>query len=304
MSTVVVTGAHGFLGRHVCRAASWAGHEVIGIGHGDWTEDVWRRWGLSAWHELDVTLATLLTHAGSPDVIVHCAGSSSVGFSLENPAQDFDRTAGTTLEVLEFLRSCSSDTALVYPSSGAVYGRAEKFPITEDRPLAPISPYGVHKKIAEDLCRSYGTTFGLRVAIVRIFSAYGTELRKQLLWDASRRALVGDCRFGGTGDETRDWVHAEDVAGLLLVAADHAKPDAAIINGATGREASVRDVLAVLFEELGTDREPEFTGLVRAGDPERVVGDPSRAMSLGWTPKWSWPDGVRDYARWFREAGS
>jgi UDP-glucose 4-epimerase len=304
MSTVVVTGAHGFLGRHVCRAASLQGHEVVGIGHGDWTEDVWRLWGLSAWHELDINLATLVAHAGTPDVLVHCAGSSSVGFSLENPAQDFDRTAGTTMEVLEFLRTCSSITALVYPSSGAVYGRAERLPITEDSSLAPISPYGVHKKIAEDLCRSYGTSFGLRIAIVRVFSAYGTELRKQLLWDASRKAMAGDCSFSGTGNETRDWVNAEDVAGLLLLAGDHAVPGMAIVNGASGLEVSVKDILAVLFEELGVGREPQFSGVVRAGDPERVLGDPSRALSLGWTPKWTWQEGVRQYARWFREMGS
>ena len=301
MGTILVTGANGFLGRHVSRVAAEQGNVVIGLGHGDWTTATWGRSGLARWHELDVTLASLVAHAGKPDVIVHCAGGSSVGFSVENPAQDFERTVATTLEVLEYLRTCSPETALVYPSSAAVYGRASTFPISENGALVPISPYGVHKKIAEDLCRSYSESYGIRVAIVRIFSAYGTELRKQLLWDGCRKVLAGDCRFSGTGRETRDWVNAEDVARLLVLAGDHAIPGAEIVNCASGREVTVERILASLFDALGVDRSPEFTGETRAGDPERVVGDPTRARSWGWAPAKALPDGVREYANWFRE---
>lgn len=300
MNTILVTGANGFLGRHVCRMAALRGDRVIGIGHGDWTEESWNLWGLSVWHELDVTLASLVAHAETPDLVVHCAGGSSVGFSMENPAQDFDRTVGTTVEVLEYLRTCAPKTALVYPSSAAVYGSAATLPILEESPLVPISPYGAHKKIAEDLCRSYSESFGLRVALVRIFSAYGVELRKQLLWDACRKALKGDYRFGGTGRETRDWVNGEDVARLLLMAGDHAVPATVIVNGASGTEVAVESILTVLLDALGSGRKPEFTGILHAGDPERVLGDPSRALAWGWSPERRWEDGVRQYADWFR----
>lgn len=304
MSTIVVTGASGFLGRHVSRAAADKGYEVIGIGHGDWTENDWRRWGLSEWHELDVTIAGLVAHAGTPEILVHCAGSSTVGFSFENPSQDFERTVVTTAQVLEYLRTCAPDTALVYPSSAAVYGNAAALPISEDAVLRPVSPYGVHKKMTEDLCRSYSTTFGLRVAIVRIFSAYGVELRKQLLWDACRKAVSGDCRFDGSGAETRDWVNAEDVARLLLMAGGHAISGGTVVNCASGTEVAVKTVLAVLFEALGVAHRPEFTGAARAGDPERLAGDPTRATAWGWSPERAWSDGVRQYAEWFRRAGS
>jgi UDP-glucose 4-epimerase len=300
VSTVLVTGANGFLGRHVSRAAAAAGHSVIGMGHGDWSEDTWRRWGLSTWHELDITLASLVAHVEKPDLLVHCAGSSSVGFSFENPAQDFERTVGTTLDVLEYVRTCVPDTALVYPSSAAVYGRAGAIPITEESPLNPISPYGVHKKVAEDVCHSYSQNFGVRVAIVRLFSAYGVGLRKQLLWDACQKVAAGDYRFGGTGRETRDWINGEDVAKLLLIAGDYADAGAVIVNGASGVEVAVGDILSVLLDALGADRTPEFTGTIRAGDPERVVGDSSRARGWGWSPQRPWEDGVREYARWFR----
>lgn len=304
MRTVLVTGANGFIGRHVSRLAASRGDRVMGIGHGDWTEEAWRSWGLAAWHELDVTLASLVGHIGVPDLVVHCAGSSSVGFSFENPAQDFDRTVRTTVDVLEYLRTSAPETALVYPSSAAVYGRASELPIGEDSPLAPISPYGFHKVMAEDVCRSYATTFGTRVAIVRLFSAYGRELRKQLLWDACRKALSEDHHFAGTGRETRDWVHATDVARLLLVAGDYADDTAPTVNGATGASVPIASIVGTLFEALGARDAPAFTGSARPGDPERVAGDPSRAMAWGWTPQRGWEEGVRDYAAWFREIGS
>lgn len=299
MRTLVVTGANGFLGRHVSHAASAAGYRVVGIGHGDWTEETWRRWGLSAWHELDVTVASLLAHIASPDVVVHCAGSSSVGFSLENPAQDFDRTVVTTLEVLEYLRTRAPEAALVYPSSAAVYGRATTWPIHEDAPIAPISPYGVHKSVAEQLCRSYARTFGTRVAVVRIFSAYGVELRKQLLWDACRKARAGAPRFAGSGRETRDWIHAQDVARLLLVAADHANDEVPTVNGSTGVEVENQAILGSLMRALGTGGSPTFTGALRSGDPERYVGDRSRASAWGWEPRHSLEEGIAEYADWF-----
>jgi UDP-glucose 4-epimerase len=301
--TTLVTGANGFIGRHVSRAASMRGDRVVGIGLGEWTEDSWHHWGLSAWSDFQVTVDSLAAIAGKPDIVIHCAGSASVGLSFDDPAQDFQSTVGTTIEVLEFLRTRAPEAALVYPSSGAVYGNATILPITEDSPLAPISPYGVHKRIAEELCRSYSQSFGIRTAILRIFSAYGTDLRKQLLWDACRKAMQGQSEFGGSGQETRDWVNVEDVARLMLIAAGHADAAAPTVNCATGQGVAIERILDVLFGALGTSLRPQFNRSVRLGDPERVAGDPTRARDWGWVPQVPWQDGIREYAAWFLEHG-
>ncbi len=299
MDTIVVTGAHGFIGRHTALEAMTRGARVIGIGHGDWSDDEARRWGIADWRRCDVTLETLTQHAESANAIIHCAGSGSAGLALSKPAQDFARSVGTTVEVLEFIRTRSPQTALVYPSSGAVYGPSPSIPTGEDTALNPISPYGVHKKVAEDMVRSYARSFGIRAALVRVFSVYGAGLRKQLWWDACQKAMVDDFRFMGTGTETRDWVAVEDVAALMLIAGHRAATDAPSVNCATGLETSVRDVVAALLAELGTDREPCFSGERRPGDPERYAGDPSRAVTWGWRPKRTWRTGVFEYARWF-----
>ena len=92
----LVTGAYGFIGRHVAQRLGADGARVVGIGHGTWSRDEWRRWGLEAWHAADVTLDTLVTHADEPDLIIHCAGGSSVGYSVGHPLQDFRSRPITT----------------------------------------------------------------------------------------------------------------------------------------------------------------------------------------------------------------
>ena len=190
----------------------------------------------------------------------------------------------------------------MYLSSAAVYGRFGTLPLREDTPLRPVSPYGVHKRIGEDLCRLYGAQFGVPALVMRLFSVYGAGMRKQLLWDAGQRVRSGEPSFGGTGKETRDWLHVEDVASLIERAHEMASGKCPVINGGTGIGVSVAQILGELFSGLGSIGQPQFTGRRREGDPETLVADTSRALATGWRPKIAWKDGVRDYAAWFREA--
>jgi UDP-glucose 4-epimerase len=298
----VVTGAHGFIGRHVSRLLAERDWSVIGIGHGGWVRDEWIRWGLARWHYSDVDLNAMVTYAEEPALIVHCAGSGSVGFSVRNPYQDCQRTVFTTLALLEFIRLHAPQARLVYPSSAAVYGAgAEQVPLAEADPLAPVSPYGVHKQMAEDLCVSYARSFGVSAVVVRLFSVYGTECRKQLLWDACRRFDRGENGFFGTGDEIRDWLSIDDTVELLLTAGDQASSQCPIANGGTGVGVPVREVVSEIFDGFERRGEaPRFSGSSREGDPSKYVADISRARSWGWQPKVGWRDGVREYVAWYR----
>jgi UDP-glucose 4-epimerase len=296
----LVTGAYGFVGRHVARALAARGYEVTGLGHGGWTRAEWRTFGLAGWHAADVTRDTLLTYAGSPALIVHCAGSGSVAYSMTHPFQDYERTVATTLAVLEYMRLEAPQARLVIPSSAAVYGAARQLPIAVDDPQEPVSAYGVHKKIAEDLCRSYARHFGAHVALVRLFSVYGEGLRKQLLWDACQRLARGDLAFAGTGEETRDFLHVEDAASLLCTAGDHADPSCPTVNGGRGAGVSVRHVVERLAGHLGVAGRPHFTAAVRAGDPSHFSADISGARAWGWAPEHDLDTDLAAYAAWFK----
>ena len=123
---------------------------------------------------------------------------------------------------------------LIVASSAAVYGADHGGPIAENAGLVPMSPYGQHKLMMEQLCRSYATTFGIRSTVARLFSVYGPRLRKQLLWDICSR-LQQDGRtldLGGTGAEVRDWTDVRDVARLLACIAEQPQQEAfRVING-------------------------------------------------------------------------
>lgn len=304
VETALVTGAFGFVGRHVARALAAQGVFVTGIGHGNWGRGEWSRWGVGAWHTADITLESLITYAGKPELVFHCAGSGSVGFSMNHPQQDWLRTVTSTLEVLEYLRMHRRTARLIIPSSAAVYGVAAKMPITVESPLLPASPYGVHKLMAENLCQSYARHFQVQSVIVRLFSVYGIGLRKQLLWDACSRLQQGVTLFGGTGLETRDWLHVEDAVQLMLVAAQHASVNCPVVNGGVGQAVSIRDVVGLISARLDNSMPQTFSGELRIGDPHAYQADISGALAWGWMPRRDREVEMNAYVDWFLAGAS
>lgn len=298
----VITGAHGFVGRHLARQLASDGWEVTGLGHGHWPREEWQSWGLARWIPGSVELASL-SKAGPQDVAFHCAGGASVRFAIENPYEDFARTVSSTAALVEWARASRGAPAIVLVSSAGVYGNTGAEPAREDRAPRPESVYAAHKLLAEDLCRAHARFTSVRCAIVRLFSVYGPGLRKQLLWDACNKLALRDRAFAGSGAEARDWVHVRDAARLLMIAADRASGACPVVNGGTGQHATVADVVSLVAQLMGTDA-PVFSGAARPGDPDRLVADPGQAARWGWRPEVGWRAGVEEYCRWFRDQES
>jgi UDP-glucose 4-epimerase len=298
---LLITGAHGFIGRYAARFFSQQGWEVTGVGYGEWEAGELAQWGVSHWYQGAITLERLGDCGRGTDAIIHCAGSGSVSFSLEHPAHDFQDTVGTTLAVLEFMRLQAPHSHLLLPSSAAVYGASQVFPLKESTLLSPISPYGVHKKIAEELCASYASFFGLAVSVIRLFSVYGAGLRKQLLWDACQKIARQDFSFFGSGQEARDLIHVEDVARLFWFCLKKTKNGFTLMNGASGQSVTVKQILTELFLAFKRSERPIFSGRVREGDPNKYEADISRAVALGWKPHIALAEGIRNYVTWWRD---
>lgn len=297
---VLITGTAGFIGRHVAQRYAEQGWQVSGIGHGGWQPAEWRQWGLHSWHAQEVTLESLKVCAGSPEVIVHCAGSGSVGYSLQHPYQDYLRNVASLAQVLEYARLHAPQAKIVYPSSAAVYGAVKQMPIAESQMAYPVSPYGSHKLMAEQLCASYAKNFGLAVAVIRFYSVYGNGLRKQLLWDASRKIATGQHEYFGSGAERRDWLHVRDAARLVQLAAEHAADGCPVVNGGSGTGVQVREILQELYRQLGVAALPVFNGQAKAGDPQHYAADMHKVQEWGWRPQVDWRSGIAEYAAWLK----
>jgi UDP-glucose 4-epimerase len=305
--TVWITGAKGFIGRYLARELADAGCAVHGIGHGALEDFDRRRVGLQTWLNGEIDAANLNALAvghGLPSTIFHLAGGSSVGLSIAQPFEDFSRTVASTARLLEWLRSAAPECRLIVASSAAVYGTDHSGPISESAALAPMSPYGYHKLMMEQLCRSYAVAFGIRCTVARLFSVYGPHLRKQLLWDiCSRLQLDGRMLLlGGTGDEIRDWTDVRDVARLLAKIGELPQEGAfQAINGGSGWGTRVADIADMVVKNWGGEISVRYSGAVRAGDPFSLLANDTSLRGLPFNWRIPIDRGLADYVKWFKD---
>lgn len=296
---VVITGVTGFIGSYVARYLSEQGWSVIGVDRAPANNDLLANLSSFCCLQLPDPAFGALLKDGSPRLCIHCAGPASVGQSISDVTADFYAGIVLTFEVLNAVRLSAPECRLIFLSSAAVYGNPPDLPISEDAPLRPISPYGYHKLLCERLAEEFYAIYGVRTSVVRIFSAYGPGLRRQVLWDICQKALNSDkVELLGTGDETRDFVHVQDVARGIAVIADRAPFQAEVYNVAIGKETRIHDLAEILIAALGRDVEVKFTGASRAGDPLRWRADISRLSQLGYRPTTPLAIGASDYARW------
>lgn len=303
-----ITGARGFIGRHLSRYLAAQGIVVAGVGHGAWPDAA--AWGVTRWlnGEPDsANLTQLALETGMPDTVFHLAGGSSVAVAIQSPYEDFTRTVVTTARLLDWLKREASTARFVAVSSAAIYGDGHAGPIPETALPRPFSPYGAHKLIMEQLARSYADNFGLPVVIARLFSVYGPHLRKQLLWDVCRRLAAGErhIELGGSGRELRDWTEVHDVARALAQLSALAAPNAPTINVGTGVGTDVATIADHILSAWQGNSRPTigFSGRSRPGDPASLVAGGASLAQLGFVWEIDVRHGIGNYMRWFQSHG-
>lgn len=305
-SRVLVTGGCGFLGSHLVERLRAAGAEVTVVDNGS-TGDlenlaaVRREISLL---ELDVRSPAFAAWLGANafDAVFHLASTAYVPPSIEDPYFDFDNNAHGTIKLLEAMRGSGNSGVLIATSSAAVYGEPRTLPIDEGAPLDPISPYGISKLTMERYVATYARHYGLRAASLRLFSAYGPRQRKQVVFDFIRKLARRPeaLEILGDGRQERDLVFAEDVARAALLVSREGKLEGEVYNVATGVSCTTLDLAHKVAAAMGLDPRLEYTGRVRAGDPDRWQADISRLRALGFEPEVDLDEGVRRTVAWFR----
>jgi UDP-glucose 4-epimerase len=302
LKKLLVTGAKGFVGSNTARHFKSLGFQTYGIGHGNIKSHELSNYGLDQWINSDIRVDAIKEFSTEFDLIIHCAGSGSVGFSIKDPYQDYKKTVDGTLEVLEYIRLYNPKVHLIYPSSPAVQGVCKDEPINEEYIGKPESPYGYHKKIAEDFCRSYSNKYNIKIFIIRLFSVYGNGLKKQLLWDACKKFIdAGEekVEFWGTGKETRDFIHIDDVLKLIqdLIAIED---KFLVINGGTGVKITINEVVFLIRDALGSSKKIIFNQEKNEGNPIYYWASTKKLHTINKLPKINFREGLVGYVKWIK----
>ena len=285
---ILVTGGSGFIGRHVVAelAADGANVRIIDLKpHPDTEVDLVQ--GDLA--DPDVLAAGL---QGGVDGVVHLAAVTSVLRSLEHPDATYRTNVHATHALLEGARQAGA-TALAFASTNAVTGPMEEPAITERARLRPLTPYGATKAAGEMLMSAYTASYGLRCGCLRLTNVYGLGMQAK---DSIVARLMRAIRTGSTfeiygdGRQVRDYVNVADVVAairLSLLSDQWAGPT--VIG--TGRSLSVLDVVEEVRRATGAELNIRH-GPPKQGEMPAVIVDPSRARERGWSPQWSFEDGI------------
>ena len=307
---ILVTGSGGFIGGTLGRYAARAGHQVLGTGRSHQTGQDWP----GEYAQADATAVCLseIIRRFAPDFLFHAAGTASVGASLADPLGDLHAAALACANVLEGVRRSGTKPLVIIPSSAAVYGNPQALPVKENAPLQPISPYGFHKVVCEVLAREYAECFGLDVMICRFFSVFGSAQHRLLVWELHKQ-LAGPDQIAwvdGTGSESRDFLHIDDVAEVVLQLVEKrmSNPQSGscfVVNVGRGTETPVKEIAEQLRNMIAPNKEIRCRGNLRPGDPLRWCADISGLLSLlpSWRPRPLAESLALCVAAWQQEAG-
>jgi len=296
---ILITGVSGFLGRYIARYFYNQAWVVIGIDNSSPENAPLSTLTIYKQLQLPNTSLHLFLKETQPTVCIHCAGRASVGLSLSHPLDDFYENTVLTFEILNALRLNSPKCQFLFLSSAAVYGNPVFLPIQESDATAPISPYGFHKLQSEQLRLEFSKVYGLPVATLRIFSAYGPGLRRQVIWDVCQKAITLDkILIQGTGQESRDFIHALDIARAMEVVIQKAPLEGEAYNLAMGKEVKIKTIAQLILSALGLDKPLEFDGIVPPGNPLNWQADISKLKILGFVPKVSLEKGITAFSHW------
>jgi nucleoside-diphosphate-sugar epimerase len=307
---VVVTGAAGFIGSHLCERLLALGHKVVGV---DSFTDYYERSrkeenlaGLKAspdftFEELDLVDADLRPALRGAKVVYHLAGQPGVRPSW---GEQFDRYVRdnilATQRLMETLKEAPIDR-LVFAGSSSVYGDAEMFPTKESALPRPVSPYGVTKLAAEHLALLYANNFGLPVVSVRLFTVYGPRQRPDMAFALFMQALVdGDpIEIFGDGEQSREFTYVSDAVEGTIKAAT-ADVVGQVFNLGGGSRVTVNRVLATL-EDISRIKAKRKTLPAAPGDPRHTGASINLARErLGWEPRVSLREGLTKQWEWFQ----
>ncbi|MFH5232741.1 GDP-mannose 4,6-dehydratase [Antrihabitans spumae] len=305
--SVLITGGAGFIGSHLAGLLVDAGADVtvfdtFASGSRENVAAINDRISLQERdiRELDWEAYLSENHV---DVLFHLAANAYVPPSVESPSFDYELNFAPVFRLLEALRKLKWQGRMVFASTAAVYGNSVRIPISEEDLTVPISPYGVGKLAAERYLAVFANLYGLKMASLRFFSAFGPRQRKQVVFDllAKLSADREKIFIHGDGTQVRDFLYVEDAARSAMIVAGQGALTGEVYNVGSGKEYTIAQLAKSLCKLTGLDPTFDYSGTNRPGDPEKLVVDISRLRSIGYEPQVDFEQGLANTIAWYQE---
>jgi UDP-glucuronate 4-epimerase len=308
---VIVTGAAGFIGSHLCRALLGRGVDVIGIDNFDaFYSRAMKENNLASINlavasdktftfiEADIRDAARMLEVFSdarPHCVFHLAALAGVRPSIADPARYVSVNIDGLTSVLEAARAANCRN-MVFASSSSVYGNNAKTPFAETDPVdEPISPYAATKRAGELICHTYAHVFNMRIAALRFFTVYGARQRPDLAISKFMRLIAAgeEVPMFGDGSTSRDYTYINDIIEGVL-AAYHIITAARSFAQSPKESSSSADTSFFRIYNLGSDHPITLAEMIDA--IAKVVGKPARIKRMPMQPgdvERTWADLVR-----------
>ena len=313
MTRLLVTGAAGFIGSHVCEALVARGDDVIGVDNFDpfYARSVkernlegLRRGPRFRFLETDVACDPLPWDG--VDVALHLAARPGVRPSLEDPAGYMTANVVATARVLDGAHRAGVER-VIFGSSSSVYGNATPAPFREDAAaVQPISPYAATKRASELVAHAFAHLYPMRIVCLRFFTVYGPRQRPDLAIHRFTDLIARGqpLRMHGDGSSERDYTYISDAPDGVLAAVDWtARPSSGgvctAINIGGGARVRLDRLIALIGRTVG--RAPDVERCPdQPGDVRLTAADLRRAEAeLGYRPRVGIEEGIRHFVRWY-----
>jgi len=307
----VVTGAAGFIGSRLAARLLAEGHAVVGV---DCFTDYYPRrikeGNLSPLRTSpgflflaeDLNTMDLGALLNGVEAVFHLAAQAGVRASWGTSFDAYiTNNIRATQRLLEAARA-HPPRRFVFASSSSVYGLTRDLPMRETSPVQPLSPYGVTKLSAEQLCVLYNRNYGVPAVALRFFTVYGPGQRPDMAFHRFFLAMAEgrEITVYGNGNQTRDFTYVDDIVSANLAALDRGRPGE-VYNVGGGHRERLIDVIRVM-EEVAGRKARIAHGEVQKGDVPDTYADIRKAQNeLGYAPRTPLGDGLREEWVWLRE---
>jgi UDP-glucose 4-epimerase len=300
---VVVTGAAGFIGSSLVDSLLSQGIDVLGIdnfstGRIEFLEGALGNPKFTLLEQDIFSYKDLHSVFIGRDAVFHLAANADVRFGPERPSVDLEQNTISTHKVLEAARIAGVEK-FIFSSTGSVYGEAEMVPTPEDSSF-PIqtSLYGASKLACEGMVTAYAEAFNMKVWIFRFVSILGPRYTHGHVFDFYKQLLEHPDKLTvlGNGHQKKSYLHVSDCISAIHIALNSAVSSVNIFNLGIDGFCEVRDSVGWIIDELGLKPRITFGTESKGwvGDNPLIYLDTKRIQSLGWNPRFSIEESVRD----------